>query len=674
MRKLAISLCAALMLVMTPLCLSSQERADPAAWTLDDTLNMLSMSEPDLSPDGKKLAYAVSRTVMTDTESRFSSQIWVADSDGANATQLTRADWSCSSPQWSPDGKQIAFLSAMSGKNEIWTIPATGGEPVQLTRVAVAAFIYRWSRDGTFISYIAPDTLTPEEILAAREKDDALVVGENEKMIRLWTVSTRKNSSGEYEMRQITDGDYSVFSWDFSPDGKAVTFVRLHSVTPEYEYPSTISRLDLKSGALTDLVPPRDRIGHHFVKYSPDGKWIAYAATQSFYLLMDVCVIPSEGGQPRLLAKEQDEGMLHGSLGLLGWSADSRYLYLSNVRGSAAAITALPADGSPPRDILTRGFIAGGTINSSHTMLGLVMEDFDNPQEVYVAALAGNEDLKPVKASALNTGLPLKSVWKSEVVRWPSRDGLMIEGLLTYPADGEPGRKYPLVVEIHGGPTASFFQYYPGGRSWYVSPAGAFAAQGFATLRPNIRGSTGYGVDFIRANYKDWGGGDYQDILAGVDCLVKRGLADPDRLAIMGQSYGGYMTAWTVTQTDRFKAAAMIAGISNLISDAGTLDILHYEHDYFGSYFWDNYALFLSRSPIMHVEKVTTPTLILHGQYDIRVPLGQGQEFYNALALRNVPTKMVVYPRSGHFPGEPKLIRDMWKREIDWFKRYFPAR
>jgi hypothetical protein len=219
-------------------------------------------------------------------------------------------------------------------------------------------------------------------------------------------------------------------------------------------------------------VLPVDRTGYNFVHYSPDGKWIAFATVHAFYFSMDVSIIPSEGGKPRVLAKEQDESLLLEPLGLLGWSPDGKYLYLSNIRGTVAAITTLPVDGSAPRDILSRGYIAGGRMNSSRTMLGLVMEDFDNPQEVYAAALAGNGDLNPVKVSSLNTRLPLKKVWNSEVVRWPARDGVMIEGVLTYPAGGEPGQRYPLVVEIHGGPSASFFQYYPGGRGWYISPAG----------------------------------------------------------------------------------------------------------------------------------------------------------------------------------------------------------
>lgn len=700
MRKLMIFIIMALLLALTLSCSSPPPRStSPAAsvsptaaittpketavepskaassgWTLDNTLNMASMSEADISPDGKKVIYSVSRAIMTDTQSVLDSHIYLSDINGENTVQLTKGEGSFHSPQWSPDGKQIAFLSPATGKNEIWLMPAEGGEAIQLTHVAIAAYLFRWSNDGSFISYMAPDPPTAEEIKAANEKDDPIVVGENEKMVRLWTVSTRKDSSGNYGMHQVTNGDYSIYSWDYSPDGKAVTFVRQHLVMPEYEYPATISTLDLKSGNVTDLVLPGQRLGYNHVKYSPDGKWIAYESIDSFYVMMDVTIIPAAGGQPRVLAKDQNESLLLGPMGLLGWSADSKYLYISNARGTKVAITALPADGSAPRDILTRGYIEGGKISSNCTRLGLIMEDFDNPQEVYAAVLDGNNNLQLTRVSHLNTKVPTEAVWKSETVQWKAKDGMTIEGTLTYPAGGKPDHKYPLVVEIHGGPSASFFEYYAGGRSWYISPAGSFAAQGFAVLRPNIRGSSGYGADFTRANYKDWGGKDYEDIIAGVDYLVNRGIADPDRLAIMGQSYGGYMTAWAVTRTSKFKAAATIDGMSDLISDTGTLDIVNYMPDYFGGYFWDNYDLYLSRSPIMQVEDVITPTLILHGQLDQRVPLGQAQEFYNALKLRNVPSKMVIYPRSGHFPGEPKLIRDMWEREINWFNGYLTAK
>ncbi|MCX7026863.1 MAG: serine hydrolase [Spirochaetes bacterium] len=646
----------------------------PPLWSLDDTLNTFEMPDVDVSPDGKKVAYTVSRTVMTDTQSASLIQIYCADINGENTVQLTKADGYCYGAQWSPDGKQIAFMSVQSGKNEIWLVPAAGGAAVQLTHVATGVYMYRWSRDGTFISYLAPDLPAQEKKGALVRTGDAIVVDENDPMVHIWTVSTQGNPSGQHEAHQITHGDFSVSSWDWSPDGAYLTFARQAHLLPLYEYPTTISRLEMGSGIITDLVPLVERSNYSSIKYSPDGNWIAYSTSHAFFNLMDVSVLPSSGGQSRILAKDQDQSLLLNSLGLLGWSPDGKYLYLSNVRGTKVAITALPADGGTARDILTRGYIAGGRMNSSQSMLGLVMEDFSTPQEVYAAALSGNGDLDPRRASKLNKNVPREKAWESEVLRWTAPDGLTIEGVLTYPAGGEPGKKYPLVVEIHGGPAASFFQYYPGGRTWLISPAGALASQGFALLRPNIRGSNGYGADFVKANFGDWGGKDFQDIVSGVDFLIAQGRVDPDRVAIMGQSFGGYMAAWAVTQTDRFASSVMISGMSNLVSDAGTLDILHYLPDYFGAYFWDDAELYLSRSPIMHVRNVSTPTLILHGQLDPRVPLGQAQEFYNALKLRKVQTKMVVYPRAGHYPGEPKQQRDMWEREIEWFKRYFPAK
>ena len=251
---------------------------------------------------------------MTDTPSQFLSQIYIADISGASPVQLTPDGNSCYGPQWSPDGQQIAFLCAKSGKNDIWVVPAAGGEAAQLTHVATAAYFFRWSRDGSFISYLAPDAPTPNA--------GPIVVGENDPMARLWTVSTRKDPAGEYVMRRITNGDYSVRNWDWSPDGRFVTFVRMHSVTPEYEHPATISRLELETGTITDLVPPVDRTGYNFIHYSPDGKWIAFATVHAFYFSMDVSIMPSEGGEPRILAKEQDESLLLEPLGLLGWSSD----------------------------------------------------------------------------------------------------------------------------------------------------------------------------------------------------------------------------------------------------------------------------------------------------------------------------------------------------------------
>lgn len=646
------------------------------AWTLLDTMSLWDFSDVDVSPDGKKIIFTASTASTASTAAREGGlsnpvpRVYIADIDGKNPRALTGEDGPSYHAQWSPDGKRISFLSFRSGKLELWLIAPEGGEAVQLSHANAAVYAYRWARDGAFIGYIDPDPASPEEIRAAQAMEDPQIVDEQEKMIHLWTVATEPDAKGLYATKRITSGDFCVSSWDFAPDGSAVTFVRQKRLLPLYEYPGLISRLDLKSGIIADLVPSIERGIYNSISYSPDGESIAYTTSRSFFTLMDVSVLPAAGGTPVTLAKDQSQSALYNSLGLLGWSPDGAYLYISNARGTKAAITALPVDGGPARDILVRGYISGGKINAAGTAMGLILEDLANPSEVWAAAISGKNDMEPWKVSALNSKVPKGEIWESKVVEWKASDGRAIEGILTHPAGAKPENGYPLVVEAHGGPSYSFFEYYTGGKSWLISPAGALAYQGFALLRPNIRGSAGYGAEFTYSNLADWGGGDFQDILDGVDFLVKRGMADPERVTIMGQSYGGYMAAWAVTQTDRFKASVVIDGITNLASDALTTDIPHYMADNLGGFLWDNPEIYRDRSPITHVRNVRTPTLILHGMYDARVPLGQAQEFYTALKLLNVPTRMIVYPRAGHYPGEPKQQMDMWEREIEWFTRY----
>jgi dipeptidyl aminopeptidase/acylaminoacyl peptidase len=260
--------------------------------------------------------------------------------------------------------------------------------------------------------------------------------------------------------------------------------------------------------------------------------------------------------------------------------------------------------------------------------------------------------LAAVQVSRVNADFPAAP--RTEAIRWKS-DGLEIEGLLTYPFGWTKGRKCPLILSIHGGPAGVFTRSYAGNRGAY--PLATFAARGYAILRPNPRGSSGYGKDFRYANRKDWGGGDYRDLMAGVD-------------HVMGWSYGGYMTSWTITQTKRFKAAMVGCGVTNLMSFNGTADIPSFVPDYFGAEYWENLDLYKAHSAMFQVKGVATPTLILHGESDVRVPISQGYEFYNALKRQNVPVKMVVYPRQGHSITEPKFVLDVGNRLLSWFDRY----
>jgi dipeptidyl aminopeptidase/acylaminoacyl peptidase len=311
--------------------------------------------------------------------------------------------------------------------------------------------------------------------------------------------------------------------------------------------------------------------------------------------------------------------------------------------------------------------VSGPALNAKGTHVGFTSEDFTRPVEAYASSLAG---FSATRVSRVQD-VPEAPLGETRVIQWRSKDGRSIEGLLTLPAGYRAGARVPLLVIVHGGPTGVFVRSFIAARGAY--PIASFAARGYAVLRANVRGSSGYGREFRYANYEDWGGGDYQDILSGVDHVVGLGVADPERLGVMGWSYGGYMTSWILTQTNRFKAASVGAGVTNLMSFTGTADIPGFIPDYFGGEFWDVLEKWRAHSAMFQVKGVATPTLIQHGEADRRVPVSQGYELYNALKRQGVVTKMVVYPRQGHGLNEPKLQLDAMERNLAWFEEHVPA-
>jgi dipeptidyl aminopeptidase/acylaminoacyl peptidase len=378
-----------------------------------------------------------------------------------------------------------------------------------------------------------------------------------------------------------------------------------------------------------------------------------------------VAVVPAAGGSPRLLAETHDH-----QPDIVGWLKDGRVLVQETWR-TVGRLAALPADGSAaafvsPEDVM----VVGPSLNRAGTHAAFVSQAPDRPVEAFASALpkfAAQQVSRVQEAPAVSLG-------RTEVLAWKAPDGREVEGLVTYPVGQAEGQRLPLLVVVHGGPAGVFTRTFTGAASPY--PVAAFAARGYAVLRVNPRGSSGYGYDFRNANYQDWGGGDYRDIMSGVDALVAKGVVDPDRMGIMGWSYGGFMTSWVITQTQRFKAASVGAGVTNLVSFTGTADIPGFIPDYFGGEFWDEGGLdrWRAHSAMYHVQNVKTPTLIQHGEADLRVPISQGYEFYNALRRRGVPAQMVVYPRQPHGLQEPKFIADAMRRNLEWFDRWVLGR
>jgi dipeptidyl aminopeptidase/acylaminoacyl peptidase len=648
--------------------------AEATRWTPETAFKVKRVSTVRVSPDGQWAAYVVATAVMEGEKSEWLSHVHLSRADGSSSTQLTRGDKSATAPAWSPDGRWIALLSAREAKStseartNLWRIAAAGGEAERLTDEKSSVMAFQWSPDGRWIAFLMQEPKSEEEEKAAKEKRDARVVDANLKMIHLYLVPVEPDAGGKRPVRKLTTGDFSIGNIggageiDWSPDGKTIVFT--HQPTPYIDdwTKADVSIVDVATAGVTSLA--KTRAAESDPNFSPDGKTVAYAVSNdptTWRRRYRVALVPSAGGSPRLLAATPDE-----QPGILGWARDGRVLVGEGSR-SVNRVYALPADGGTPVPLTPEDrMVDGAALNDSGTHLGFTSQSPNEPPEAYLSPAGGFQPMRLSRAQEL----PEMDLGRTEVVSWKAPDKREIEGLLTYPVGYRPGQRVPLLVIVHGGPAGVFTRAYTGGPSPY--PVAGFATRGYAILRANVRGSSGYGFDLRNANYRDWGGGDYRDIMAGVDALVARGLADPDRLGVMGWSYGGYMTSWIITQTQRFKAASVGAGVTNLMSFAGTADIPSFIPDYFGGEFWEPGGLDLWRahSAMFNVKGVTTPTLIQHGEADLRVPISQGYELYNALKRQGTTTQMVTYPRQPHGIQEPRLMQDAMQRNLDWFDRY----
>jgi dipeptidyl aminopeptidase/acylaminoacyl peptidase len=453
-------------------------------------------------------------------------------------------------------------------------------------------------------------------------------------------------------------------AFDWSPDGKTIVFAQARSPHADHWPSADLFLIDVATKKVKSFfgTPAMETSP----RYSPDGQTIAFVSSDNPPTWAGkgrLHVVPAKGGVPRALADTSDDFGRYSQL--IGWSADGDEVYYSEIQGTEWKVLAMPLDGAA-RKISTGGgmCLSGPGMNSTRTHLGYSYEAFNQPAEAFVTPL---EKFALQQVSQVHKELKKSTFPKTEIIRWKSSE-FEIEGLLTYPLEYKSDTKYPLLVVVHGGPMGAFTQTCDASPGTY--PIAAFAAKGYCLLRANIRGSSGYGAKLRYANYNDWGGGDYRDMMAGVDHVIGLGVADPDRMGIMGWSYGGYMTSWTITQTDRFRAASVGAGVTNLVSFTGTADIPSFLPDYFGGQFWEHPQRYEKHSAMFQIKGVKTPTLIQHGEKDERVPLSQGQELYNALKQQGCTTKMVIYPRTPHGIEEPALLLDCMNQNLEWFEQH----
>ncbi len=638
-----------------------------AEWSPELQVKLKTVGSPRVSPDGKRVVYTVTEAVTTPDKSEFLTQIWLGNIATKENIQLTFGEKSSTNPRWSPDGNWIAFTSnRKDNKNNIFLLNINGGEAEQLTEVKTSVADFAWAPDGRSIAFRMTDAKSEDEEKNDKGRNDFRWVDENIKMSRLYVLPLQKNANGKREPRKLTDANYHVTEFDWSTDGSRIVFS--HTRTPiANDWPSAdVSIVEVASGKVTVLTnTPAAEMDPSF---SPDGKSIAVLVSDNPPRWAQhgvIQIFPAGGGAPKSIPASYD-----GQPGIAGWSPDGKRIYFGEPKGTGTQFYVVDVAANRIEEIKTSAAVYGAfNLNDTGTMIGLTRQTSDTPADVYVTSVA---DFNPVQITRVNGDVKLPAIGRTEVVRWKSKDGKEIEGLLTYPVGYQTGQRVPLLLNIHGGPAGVFQQSFLGGRGAY--PLATFAARGYAILRPNPRGSSGYGTEFRRANMKDWGMGDYQDLMTGVDHVIQMGVADPDRLGVMGWSYGGFMTSWVVTQTKRFKAASAGAPVTNLMSFNGTADIPSFVPDYFGGQSWDVIEVYQKHSPMFNVKGVSTPTMIQHGEADVRVPISQGYEFYNALKTQGVPTRMLVLPRQPHGPNEPKMQMATMKANLEWFEKYIGSK
>jgi dipeptidyl aminopeptidase/acylaminoacyl peptidase len=647
--------------------------AQAKAPTIDQSLEMVGVSSPRISPDGTRVVYEQSRTNWDANE--FDTDLWIANADGSDRHLLTVESKSSSGESWSPDGKWIAFLSdrpaalhdSPADKQQLWVMPANGGEAQQITKMEKGVEDYDWAPDS---KHIAIKAEAPETKAMKDRKEsfgDYHVMHADYEMAHLWLIElpaqdAAGRTAAPSDPKLLTAGDdLSVGGFSFSPDGKRIAFSAQRDPDLISSFSADIYTVTVPEGTVKKIVdtpgPDEDP------QWSPDGSQIAFVTAAGskyfYYTNSHIAVVSADGGTPRVLTNSFDE-----ETGLAKWAPEG--IYFSAQQKTKSGLFLLDPTSETVKQVALPGTEIAGQFSFSKDFKHVAYRGAGPNQfgEIYSAGLP---EASPAKLTQAGTQVDGFTTAKREVVRWKSGDGTEIEGVLLKPADFDPHKKYPLLVVIHGGPTGvdmpmiSPDRYYPMER---------FVAKGALILRPNYRGSAGYGEKFRSLNVRNLGVGDYADVISGVDSLIAQGFVDKDRVGSMGWSEGGYISAFITTSSDRFKAVSVGAGISDWMTYYANTDITPFTPQYLHANPWDDPEIYKVTSPISYIAKAKTPTLIQHGGSDHRVPVANSFELRQALEDHGVPVKMVIYDGFGHPINKPKQQRAVMEENENWFDHY----
>jgi dipeptidyl aminopeptidase/acylaminoacyl peptidase len=654
--------------------------------TVDDLLRVRRVGDPQLSPDGKWIAYSVAVPDVAANRSR--TQVYLISVEGGEARALTSGEASASSPRWSPDGKRIAFVSG----GQLWTMDAQGGERKQVTSISTGAGDPIWSPDGrwlAFVSDIYPDCADDE----CNKRRDAEMEANKVKartidrlLYRHWTAWKEGKRTHVFVVsadggaaRDVTPGDYDAppFSlggptdYAFSPDSKELAFARN---TEKVEATSTNSDIFIISvaGGTPQLLTGTNKGADQSPLYSPDGRYLAYRSQQTAGFESDrwrLMLYDRETRSTRELSPQFD-----AYVEAFTFSPDSRYVYFaSDERGREPIFVAPTAGGKPTR--LITGFNDDVHLAPDGKTLIFTRSSAIRPTEIYRATLAdplrvaddGNAIAKVTHEN--DEFMAQFDLNAAEELTWTGGGGTKVSGWLVKPAGFQPGRKYPLVVLIHGGPQGAWNDSW--GYRWNPQ---IFAGAGYMVFMPNPRGSTGYGQQFTNEISGDWGGKVFDDIKNGVAYVIEQGQVDRERIGAAGGSYGGYMVNWIEGHNDdphvHFKALVSHAGVFNLTSMYGVTEELWFPEWEFKGTPWDNPELYARWSPNMFVKNFKTPLLVVHGEIDYRVPFDQGLQLFTALQKMNVESKLLEFPDEGHWVLKPQNSALWYKTVTAWFDKH----